>query len=222
MGCLREMIAPVGVESRAKQKGVGRCERLCLAIAAMRPATWREPQSSMWSCCCWRLIAAGGANAGYAAAGLLGAVEAEVLVACGDADRLQQWPHNLGGETACIADPGSPIELFATSQVHPKTTPRLRRAGLQVRGVVVHVRDRGLGWRMLKKKRADLSSGFLFRARFFKRRGSGIGLSVVKLLMDADGRGRRGWWECAPRPKGAVRIFSCAACAGFRFQDSRS
>jgi len=118
---------------------------------------------------------------------LLAPVEAEVLVACGDADRLQQCLTNLVENALKYADPGSPIELFATSQCTPKTTPQASGESLACSAevVVVHVRDRGPGVADAEKER--IFERFVQGSASSRRRGSGIGLSVVKLLMERMG-----------------------------------
>jgi two-component system, OmpR family, sensor kinase len=96
--------------------------------------------------------------------------EGPALEASGDADRLQQCLTNLVENALKHAPEGSLIELFATAADA---------------GVVVHVRDRGAGVPDPEKETIfeRFVQGSSSRAAPAARRGSGIGLSVVRLLM---------------------------------------
>jgi signal transduction histidine kinase len=102
--------------------------------------------------------------------------EGPALEASGDGDRLQQCLTNLV-ENALKHTPGDAlIELFATPAA-AATDPAA--------AVVVHVRDRGPGVPEAEKERIfeRFVQGSSGPATPAARRGSGIGLSVVRLLM---------------------------------------
>ena len=99
------------------------------------------------------------------------------LEASGDADRLQQCLTNLVENALKHTPPEALIELFATP-ADPSTDP-------EAAGVVVHVQDRGPGVADAEKEKIfeRFVQGSTSQATSAGRRGSGIGLSVVRLLM---------------------------------------
>ncbi len=109
--------------------------------------------------------------------------ELELAEVCGDPHRLQQCLTNLVENALKYAPPGSPIELLATGSTC---------------AVHLHVRDRGPG--VPEPERQRIFERFVRGSAAAGCSGSGLGLSVVRLLMERMG----GAVEVAEAPEGGA------------------